>query len=85
MSRLQILTSRFEALKMAKEETIAEFNVRVLNLANESFALGEMISDSKMVQKVLRSLPARFNMKVMTIEEENDITTMKLDDLFGSL
>ena len=27
MSHLQIMTSRFEALKMSKKETIAEFNV----------------------------------------------------------
>ncbi|TYK29881.1 gag-pol polyprotein [Cucumis melo var. makuwa] len=49
VSKLQILTLRFEALKMAKEETIEEFNVRVLDLANEPFTLREKISDSKMV------------------------------------
>lgn len=41
MPRLQILTSKFELLKMTKDETIA---VRVLDIENESFALGEMIS-----------------------------------------
>ncbi|KAA0050148.1 gag-proteinase polyprotein [Cucumis melo var. makuwa] len=85
VSRLQILTSRFEALKMNDDETIAKFNVRVLDLANESFTLGEKIAKSKMVQKVLRSLPSRFSMKMTAIEEANDITTMKLDELFGSL
>lgn len=49
VSKLQILTLRFEALKMAEEETIEEFNVRVLDLANEPFTLREKISDSKMV------------------------------------
>ncbi|KAA0067164.1 gag-proteinase polyprotein [Cucumis melo var. makuwa] len=38
-----------------------------------------------MVQKVLRSLPSRFSMKVIAIEEANDITTIKLDELFRSL
>ena len=78
VSRLQILTSRFEALKMVEEETIVEFNVRVLDLANESFVLGENIPKSKMVSKVLGLLPTKFNMKVTTIEEANDITSMKL-------
>lgn len=78
VSRLQILTSRFEALKMVEEETIVEFNVRVLDFANESFALGENIPESKMVSKVLGSLLTKFNMKVTTIEEANDITSMKL-------
>ncbi|KAA0043137.1 gag-proteinase polyprotein [Cucumis melo var. makuwa] len=85
ISRLQILTSRFEALQMTEDETIAEFNVRVLDIANESDAFGEKMSDSKLVRKVLRSLPSKFNMKVTAIEEANDLSKMKLDELFGSL
>ncbi|KAA0055019.1 gag-pol polyprotein [Cucumis melo var. makuwa] len=85
ISRLQILTSHFEALQMTEEETIAEFNVRVLDITNESDVLEEKMSDSKLVWKVLRSLPSKFNMKVTTIEEANDLSKMKLDELFGSL
>ena len=85
MSRMQILTSHFKALKMEEDETIAEFIVRVLNIANELYTLGEKISDSKLVRKVLRSLPSRFNIKITTIEEANDLSKMKLDELFGSL
>ncbi|KAA0063933.1 Receptor-like protein 12 [Cucumis melo var. makuwa] len=73
------------SLKMNDDETIAIFNVWVLDLANESFAQDEKITESKMVEKVLRSLPSRFSMKVTAIEEANDMTTMKLDELFGSL
>lgn len=57
MLRLKILTPKFEALKMSDDESIVEFNVRVLDFAIESFALGEKFSDTKLVQKVLRSLP----------------------------
>ncbi|XP_050945193.1 uncharacterized protein LOC127150728 [Cucumis melo] len=85
ISRLQILTSRFEALQMTEEETIVEFNVRVLDIANELDALGEKMSNSKLVWKLLRSLPSKFNMKVTMIEEANDLSKMKLDELFGSL
>ncbi|KAA0033148.1 gag-pol polyprotein [Cucumis melo var. makuwa] len=35
--------------------------------------------------KVLRSLPSKFNMKVTAIGEVNDLSKMKLDELFGSL
>ncbi|TYK21887.1 gag-pol polyprotein [Cucumis melo var. makuwa] len=85
ISRLQILTSRFEALQIGEDEFIAEFNARVLDIANELDALGEKMSDSKLVRKVLRSLPSKFNMKVTAIEEANDLSKMKLDELFGSL
>ncbi|KAA0043006.1 gag-proteinase polyprotein [Cucumis melo var. makuwa] len=85
ISWLQILTSPFEALQMGEDETIAEFNVRVLEIANKSDALREKMSDSRLVRKVLRSLPSKFNMKVTAIEEANDLSKMKLDELFGSL
>ncbi|KAA0047417.1 gag-pol polyprotein [Cucumis melo var. makuwa] len=49
------------SLKMNDDETKEKFNVRVLDLANESFTLSEKITESKMVQKVLRSLPPSSN------------------------
>lgn len=70
MSRLQLLTSKFEALKMSEDEPIVQFNVRVLDIANESFILGEKTSDIKLVRKVLRSLPPWSNMKVIVIERQ---------------
>lgn len=70
---------------MSNDELIAEFNGHVLDIENESFALGEKMSDTKLMRKVLQTLPQRFNMKVTTIEEANDGTTMKFDELFGSL
>ncbi|KAA0068136.1 MADS-box transcription factor PHERES 2-like [Cucumis melo var. makuwa] len=42
---------------MSEEKTIVEFNVRVLDIANESDALREKMFDAKLVRKVLRSLP----------------------------
>lgn len=59
--------------------------MKILDIANESFLLGEKILESKLVRKVPRSLPQRFNMKVTTNEEANDFTKMKLAELFGSL
>lgn len=49
------------------------------------FLLREKLSDEILVRKVLRSFPKRFNMKVTANEEANDISKMKLDELFGSL
>ncbi|TYK19518.1 gag-pol polyprotein [Cucumis melo var. makuwa] len=70
---------------MVEDETLAEFNVHVLDLANESFTLGEKLTDTKLVRKVLRSLPPRLNMKVTAIEKANNIIVMRLDELFRSL
>ncbi|CAM8951473.1 unnamed protein product [Rhodiola kirilowii] len=63
-SRMQMVTTKFEDLKMKEEETIVEFNARVLDLSNEAAALGKPIEEERMASKVLRSLPPRFAMKV---------------------
>ncbi|KAA0060581.1 uncharacterized protein E6C27_scaffold22G004530 [Cucumis melo var. makuwa] len=47
--------------------------------------LVKKIPDSKIVRKVLQSLLRKFDMKVTAIEEAHDITTLKLDELFGYL
>ncbi|KAA0047511.1 Receptor-like protein 12 [Cucumis melo var. makuwa] len=70
---------------MAEDESVSEYNERVLEIANEPLLLSEKISDSKIVRKVLQSLPRKFDIKVTAIEEAHDITTLKFDELFGSL
>ncbi|KAK2363063.1 gag-protease polyprotein [Trifolium repens] len=85
MSKLQLLTIKFENLRMEDEETISEFNTRVRDIGNSSFALGEKIPEEKLARKILRSLPKRFNMKVTAIEESEDLSTMKVDELIDSL
>ena len=85
MSRLQLLTNRFENLRMKGDESINDFHVNILEISNASSALGEKIPEDKLVRKMLRSLPKRFDMKVTAIEEAQDIYKMKVDELIGSL
>ncbi|MCI34724.1 gag-pol polyprotein [Trifolium medium] len=70
---------------MDEDETISKFNTRLRDIANSPFALGEKMSEEKLVRKTLRSLPKRFNMKVTAIEEAQDLSTIKVDELIGSL
>lgn len=85
MSRLQLLTTQFENLKMKEDENIQDFHMNTLDMANSFDSLGEKMSDEKLVRKILRSLPKRFDMKVTTIEEAQNISSMKVDELIGSL
>lgn len=39
MSRLQLLTTKFENLKMMEDESISDFNIHLCDIANTSFAL----------------------------------------------
>jgi hypothetical protein len=47
--------------------------------------LGETFDDSLLVHKILRSLLDKFNPKVSTIEELNDLKTLSIDQLLGTL
>ena len=85
ISKLQMLASRFEDLRMLEDETISDFNSKLCDIANEAFTLGEKYSETKLVRKTLRSLPERFTYKVAAIEEVKNVSTMKFDELMGSL
>jgi RNA-binding protein YhbY len=48
-------------------------------------SLGKNVSDTKLIKKIMRSLPERFRIKVTTIEESKDFDTLKIEELVGSL
>jgi hypothetical protein len=52
---------------------------------NAIIGLGEEIEESVIVQKVLRSLPMRFNPKISTLEEISDLKSISMDELNGIL
>jgi len=84
-SKIQVLTTKFENLKMKEDETIRDYYMNVLDIANSFDSLGEKLSNEKLIRKILRSLPKRFDMKVTTIEEAQDTTSMKVEELIESL
>ena len=71
--KLQRLTSNFEEIRVEKDETFDEFYVKLKDIVNFAFNLGEFIAESKIVRKILRSLLERFHAKITTIEEVRDI------------
>jgi hypothetical protein len=47
--------------------------------------LGEEIKEPIIVQKVLRSLPMRFDPNISSLEEREDLSTLSMDELHGIL
>jgi hypothetical protein len=70
---------------MKDDESDHNFHMNLLELANASRALGETMTEEKLVRKILRSLPKRFDMKVTAIEESHDIANMKVEEIIGLL
>jgi len=75
-AKLQMLISKFEEIKMLEEETFGEFYTKISDLRN---------SITKLIRKILKSLPEHFKIKVTTIEESKDQEEMKIEELIGSL
>jgi hypothetical protein len=80
-----MLISKFEEIKMLKDETFNEFYTRISDLRNSMVSLGKKVSDVKLIKKILRYLTERFRIKVTTIEESKDLKSMKIEELVGSL
>jgi hypothetical protein len=50
---------------------------------NAIIGLGEEIEEFVIVQKVLRSLPMRFDPKISALEERVDLDSISMDELHG--
>jgi hypothetical protein len=83
--KLQTYRLKFEQLKMNEDEIVSKYFLRVEELVNAMKGLGEKFDDSLLVHKILRSLPDKFNPKVSAIEELNDLKTLSIDQLLGTL
>ena len=84
-TKLQMLTTRFKELRMSEDESFNSFYSKLNEVVICKFNLGEKTKDSKVVRKILHSLPESFRAKVTAIEESKDLDEIKVQELIGSL
>ena len=84
-SKLELLTTQFETLRMEEDETFDEYFLRLQHILNASHALGLIYSDYQVICKILRTLPKRFQSRKDVIREAHDLSTMSLETLAGKL
>jgi hypothetical protein len=84
-TKLQTYRLQFEQLNMKEYEIVGKYFLRIEELVNAMKSLGEKFEDVVLVQKILRSLPYRFNPKVFGIEELNDLIFFPFNQLLGTL
>jgi murein L,D-transpeptidase YcbB/YkuD len=66
---LQNLHYDFEKLNMLESENISEYFARVLAIYNQMKRYGEKMEETRVVEKILRSLQKKFHYMVVTIEK----------------
>ena len=84
-TKLQMLTTKFEELKMGDDEAFDSFYGKLNEIIIANLNLEEKIEDSKVVRKILRSLSESFRAKVTAIKESKDLDEIKIQELIGSL
>jgi len=70
---------------MDDDELFDEFYVKLKDIVNSAFNLGELIPEPKIVKNILKSLSERFHAKITAIEESKDLESIPLTELIGNL
>jgi hypothetical protein len=70
---------------MPESENVDQFMTRVMGILNQIRLISESIPDQNIVEKVLKSLPKKFEMVVTSILKSNDLSNFSTDELMGSL
>jgi hypothetical protein len=83
--KLQTHRGQFETLKMNEEESIATYYLHLDEIFNTVRGLGEEVKETMIEEKVLRSLPSRFNPMIFVIEEINGLDNQTMDEFHGIL
>jgi hypothetical protein len=85
--QMQVLNLRreFEMQKMKETETIRDFSDRLLSIVNKVRLLGEDLPDKRVVEKILVTLPERFESKISSLEESKDLSKISLTELLNAL
>ena len=84
-AKLQLMRRDFEVICMKESDTIDLFFTMLIGLVTQMISHGETIEERRIMEKILRSLPSRFDVIVMTIEETKDLSLFNIDELHASL
>ncbi|XP_019432745.1 PREDICTED: uncharacterized protein LOC109339711, partial [Lupinus angustifolius] len=83
--KLQTLRRKYELLYIEEEDRICEYFTKVLTITNQMKGFGEQVTDLMIIEKIIRSLPQKFDFIVVAIEESKDVNAIKIKELQSSL
>ncbi|KAF2306341.1 hypothetical protein GH714_016833 [Hevea brasiliensis] len=79
------LVREFEMQKMKESETIKEYSDRLLNIVNKVRLFGTEFADTRIVQKILVTVPERFEATISSLENTKDLSKIGLAELIHAL
>ena len=79
------LVREFKGLKMKEFETIKEYSTKLVDIANKVIMLSTYLSDNRLVQKILVSLPEKYEATIASLENIRNLSKIKLVELVNAL
>ena len=79
------LAREFEMQSMKKTKTIKSYADKLLSIANKEHILGKDFPDERIVQKILVTVPEKYESKISTLEESKDLSNITLGELVNAL
>ncbi|KAG8485225.1 hypothetical protein CXB51_021362 [Gossypium anomalum] len=70
---------------MKEEETVKKYSDRIMAVVNSIRLLGEQFDEARIVEKVLSTLPERYEAKISSLEDSRDLTNISLTELINVL
>ena len=67
-SKIQSLRQEFENLAMKKDEKVSDFSSRFTEIISELRDLGERLEEKEAVEKLLRSMPVKYDSLTFSLE-----------------
>ncbi|XP_074377462.1 uncharacterized protein LOC141718983 [Apium graveolens] len=83
--KLLMLKREFELMKMKDTESIKDYSGRLMDVVNQVRLLGEAFTDQKVVEKIMVSVPQKFESKISAIEESCDMKDLTIAELISKL
>ena len=80
-----ILIREFEMQKMKETENINDYADKLLSIINKVRLLEKEFSDDRIVQKILVTMPEKYESKISSLEESKDLTNISLGKLVNAL
>jgi predicted aspartyl protease len=79
------LIREFELQRMKDSETIKEYSDKLLGIVNKVRLLGTTFSDCRIVEKILVTVPERYEASITTLENTKDLSKITLAELINAL
>nr|XP_043631608.1 uncharacterized protein LOC122603059 [Erigeron canadensis] len=83
--KLQSLRQDYENMKMKENESLNDYSSRLTDLVNQMKSYGDEIDDQRIVEKILITIPEKFDPIIAVIENTKDLKTLGIQELLSSL